>query len=149
MKKLLSEWRKFLIEQEAKFDGILKISLSPEMMSDIESMQAMLPEEAKRLDFDDLHVTLAHQSIMKPFREQLAEINLPSPPPIILEDNIWQRESLGKKSWAVRISNQNDFRQYVAEVMKLLGSKNENPEPERVFHISLANLTGNPYDSVR
>jgi len=33
--------------------------------------------------------------------------------------------------------------------MDLLGSQNNNPEPERIFHVSIANLTGNPRDSVR
>ena len=41
------------------------------------------------------------------------------------------------------------MRVYVGKVMELLGSQNVNPEPERVFHISLANLTGKPEDSVR
>jgi len=41
------------------------------------------------------------------------------------------------------------MRAYVRSVMELLGSNNTNPEPERVFHVSVANLTGNPHDSVR
>ena len=54
-----------------------------------------------------------------------------------------------KKSWAVELENQDEMRKYVAEFMELLGDTNINPEPERKFHISLANLTGNPQDSVR
>ena len=41
------------------------------------------------------------------------------------------------------------MRDYVGQLMELLGNENTNPEPDRVFHISLANLTGNPHDSVR
>jgi hypothetical protein len=37
----------------------------------------------------------------------------------------------------------------VKHIMELLDSQNTNPEPERVFHVSLANLTGNPRDSVK
>ena len=142
-------WRNFLLEQDVKYQGILKLGLSPDALSEAEVIQAMLPEEAIRLDKDDLHVTLIHQSILKPFRKQIKEISFPEPPPVILEDDVWERQDMGKMSWAVRVANQDEMRGYVEQVMKLLGSQNTNPEPERVFHVSLANLTGNPHDSVR
>ena len=142
-------WRKFLSEEQVKYQGILKMGLSPIVVAEVEAMQAMLPEEAIRLGEKDLHVTLIHQSILKPFRDQIKNMELPSPPPVILEDDVWNRESMGKKSWAVRLKNQEEMREYVKNIMGLLGSQNTNPEPERVFHVSLANLTGNPHDSVR
>ena len=142
-------WRKFLSEEQVKYQGILKMGLSPIVVAEVEAMQAMLPEEAIRLGKKDLHVTLIHQSILKPFRNQIKNMELPSPPPVILEDDVWNRESMGKKSWAVRLKNQEEMREYVKNIMGLLGSQNTNPEPERVFHVSLANLTGNPHDSVR
>ena len=46
-------WRNFLLEQDVKYQGILKLSLPPEILSEVEVMQAMLPEEAIRLDKDD------------------------------------------------------------------------------------------------
>ena len=92
----------------------------------------------------DFHVTMIHQSILKPFKDKLKNTVLPEPPQIALDDEVWERDSLGKKSWAVKLSNQDEMRDYVQQVMELLGSQNTNPEPERVFHISLANLTGNP-----
>ena len=149
MKLVMEGWRNFLLEQDVKYQGILKLGLSPDALSEAEVIQAMLPEEAIRLDKDDLHVTLIHQSILKPFRKQIKEISFPEPPPVILEDDVWERQDMGKMSWAVRVANQDEMRGYVEQVMKLLGSQNTNPEPERVFHVSLANLTGNPHDSVR
>ena len=149
MKLVMEGWRDFLLEQDVKYQGILKLGLSPDALSEAEVIQAMLPEEAIRLDKDDLHVTLIHQSILKPFRKQIKEISFPEPPPVILEDDVWERQDMGKMSWAVRVANQDEMRSYVEQVMKLLGSQNTNPEPERVFHVSLANLTGNPHDSVR
>jgi len=149
MKLVMEGWRNFLLEQDVKYQGILKLGLSPDVLSEAEVIQAMLPEEAIRLDKDDLHVTLIHQSILKPFRKQIKEISFPEPPPVILEDDVWERQDMGKMSWAVRVANQDEMRGYVEQVMKLLGSQNTNPEPERVFHVSLANLTGNPHDSVR
>lgn len=148
MKGLLREWKKFLSEQ-ASYQGILKTSLPPQVVSDLEAIQSFLPEEAIRLSSDDFHITLIHQSVLNPFKERLKEIELPEPPVPQIDDEALLRKSPGKKSWAVRIVNQDEFKDYVAQVMELLGSENTNPEPERVFHISLANLTGNPYDSVR
>ena len=148
MRELFKEWRSF-INEEVEYEGILKAMLDSNIISELEPLQALLPEKAVRLSAKDLHLTLIHQSILKPFRKQLKNIELPDIPPIILDDEVFERTSPGKKSWAVRIVNQEDLREYVAGVMSLLGSGNTNPEPERVFHISLANLTGNPHDSVR
>ncbi len=149
LKKLIKEWKNFLVEQRVKYQGILLLKPDEKTISKIEPFQHMLPEEAKRLDKDKLHVTLIHQSILKPFRKLLKNVSLPEPPLIVLEDEVWERKSLGKKSWAIRLQNQEEMRDYVKQVMQTLGSENTNHEPERVFHISLANLTGNPHDSVR
>ena len=145
MKKLLTEWRKFLAEGEVKYSGILKVKPTNIIISELEAFQAILPEEAVRLPEKALHVTLVHQSILKPFRKQIKDMEFPTPPPIRLEDEIWIRQT----SWAVRLENQDEMRDYVGQVMEILGSPNTDPEPERVFHISLANLTGEVRDSVR
>ena len=149
MKTLIREWKVFLAEDKPVYSGILKLNLSRIVKSELEAMQIMLPEEATHISKEDLHVTLVHQSILKPFEDKIKEIELPTPPPVILEDDVWERTSPGKKSWAVRLSNQKEMKEYVSQVMDLLGSQNNNPEPERIFHVSIANLTGNPRDSVR
>ena len=149
MKKLLKEWRSFLRESEARYSGILKLKPNDSVISELEALQPMLPEEAVRLKPKDLHVTLIHQSILKPFKKEIKNIELPPAPPIILDDKVFERTAPGKKSWAVRLVNQDEMRDYVGQVMELLGSPNTDPEPERRFHVSLANLTGNPGDSVR
>ena len=149
MKILLEQWRRFIVEEKAEYQGILKVGLDPMTLSKAQALQAMLPEQAQRLSAEDLHMTLIHQSILKPLGRQLEKITLPEVPPVILEDDVWERKSLGKKSWAVRVKNQKEIREYVKNIMEMLGSQNTNPEPERVFHVSLANLTGNPHDSVR
>jgi hypothetical protein len=149
MKKLLSEWRRFLTESEVKYSGILKLKPRQIIISELEALQSMLPEEAVRLPTKDLHVTLIHQSILKPFRKQLKKMALPPAPPIILDDKVFERAEPGKKSWAVKLKNQDEMREYVQHIMELLGSTNTDPEPERRFHVSLANLTGHPKDSVR
>jgi hypothetical protein len=149
MKKILFEWRRFLLESFVKYDGILQIKPNAEVLGELEVLQIMLPEEAIRINIGDLHLTLIHQSILKQFKSQIKDMDFPQPPPIVLDDEVFVRTSPGKKSWAVRVVNQEDMRDYVEQVMGLLGSINTNPEPERRFHISLANLTGNPHDSVK
>ena len=149
MKILLEQWKRFILEEELKYQGILKLELEPRVASAAQALQAMLPEEAIRLDEDDLHVTMIHQSILKPFAKQLKKINFPNPPLVELGEEVIVRQSPGKKSWAVKLKNQEEMREYVKNIMEMLGSQNTNPEPERVFHVSLANLTGNPHDSVR
>jgi len=149
MKNIFKTWRKFLTEGEIKYSGILKIDPTPIVASELEAIQHMLPEEAVRLSPEDFHVTLIHQSILKPFEKEIKNIEFPVPPPIMLDEEVFERTSPGKKSWAVRLKNQDEMREYVKQIMELLGSTNTNPEPERRFHVSLANLTGNPKDSVR
>ena len=149
MKKLMTEWRNFLSEGSAEYSGILMIKPDPATIAQIKEIQDTLPKYGKRLEEEDLHVTLIHQSILKPFEEQLKNVELPDPPLIEIEPRVFQRKSPGKESWAVRLTDQDAMRGYVREVMELLDSQNTDPEPERVFHITIGNLTGNPHDSVR
>jgi hypothetical protein len=149
MKKLMTGWRSFLTENEVKYSGILKIKPDPAIIAQAVEMQKTLPPEGVPLEEKDLHVTLIHQSILEQFKEQLKNIELPEPPPVEIEPRVFQRKSPGKESWASRLTNQDEMRDYVKQVMELLGSQNTDPEPERVFHITIGNLTGNPYDSVR
>ena len=140
MKLILESWRKFLNE-EAKFQGILKLTPTPEVVAQAKAVP--LPDER-------LHVTLAHQSVLKPFRKQLKTMELPEPPKAILARE-WEEktdEELERKSWSVELVNQDDMRAYINQIMELVGGPLD-PEPDRHFHVSLANLTGNPGDSVR
>ena len=153
MKLLLENWRKFL-KEEVKFSGILKLMPDPEIISQAKSLIDTLPPEAVPLGDDRLHVTLAHQSVLKPFKKQLKVMakagELPPAPPVILSNDWEERvdEELGRKSWVAWAENQDELRDYVNQIMELVGGS-PDPEPERKFHISLANLTGNPGDSVK
>ena len=149
MKQLFYNWRTFLKESYVKYSGILKLKPPANILAELEVLQAQLPEDAVRLDVEDLHLTLIHQSILNPYKKQIKKMDFPQPPDIILGDKIYEKTTPEKKSWAVDLVNQDEMRNYVKQVMETLGSDNLNQEPERVFHISLANLTGNPHDSVR
>ena len=137
----------------AKFTGILKLVPSTETLEELRLLSETLPEEAVLLSDDRLHVTLVHQSHLKPYRSALKALSdageLPVPPKAVLKKE-WDEklnDDLGRRSWSVELINQDVMHGYVNEVMTMIGGQ-PNPEPERVFHISLANLTGNPGDSV-
>ena len=145
----VTEQVNLLAEEQIEYSGILKINLGPRVISEVGALQSFLPEEARRLKDEDMHMTLLHQSILQPFADQAENMDYPVPPAIVLDDEVFERTSPGKKSWAVRVINQDEMREYVKHIMELLDSQNTNPEPERIFHVSLANLTGNPRDSVK
>ena len=150
--------RELLTEQEVKFSGILKLMPSSDVISTIESLLSTLPLDAVPLPADKWHVTLVHQGILKPYRKELKKLDkagmLPPPPRVIIEPFISHRvgiapgSDMARKSWVVWVENQGELATYVNQVMDLVGGPH-NPEPLRVFHISVANLTGNPGDSVR
>jgi hypothetical protein len=114
-----------------------------------------VPPEAVPLPDDKFHVTLAHQSVLKLYRKQLKQLSkagtLPPPPAPILESGVEERadEAQGRKSWVVWVKNQAELKEYVQEVIQSVGGPPGDPEPSRRFHVSIANLTGNPGDSVR
>ena len=56
MRKLLSEWKKFLFE-EVEYQGILKTNLDGDSLTALEAIQAMLPEEGIRLSPDDFVIS--------------------------------------------------------------------------------------------
>ena len=150
--------KELLVEQEVKFSGILKIMPSPDIVATIESLIPLLPAEAVPLPPDKFHVTLVHQGILKPFRKELKKLYkaglLPPPPRVIINPRVEQRfgiapgTDMDRKSWVAWVENQGELATYVNQVMELVGGP-QNPEPTRVFHITIANLTGNPGDSVR
>jgi hypothetical protein len=152
MKKLLTEWRKYLNESEVKHSGIIKLKLNPDVTHKVLELQdSIKDEDAVKLAEKALHVTLVHQSFMEPYRKQLKKMELPEAPEPRLDEEkgIIIKEAGDKKSWAIELENQDEMREYVRRLMESLGDQSTNPEPERKFHITLANLTGSPQDSVR
>ena len=155
MKLLIENWRRFLLtETLVKFSGILKLMPDEKVISELSKIIETLPDEAVPLAEKNLHVTLVHQSILKPYRKKLKQMSkqgqLPAAPVPILSSKVVVKtnDELQRKSWAVRLENQDEMRQYVNDIMAMLGAE-PNPEPQRVFHFSLANLTGSPGDSVK
>ena len=106
---------------------------------------------------DKWHITLIHQSILKPYKQQLKGMEFHQPPrlPAITECNFGMRESgegeSYRRSFVLWFPDpyQQQLKAYVRICMLMLGVEEGDPEPERRFHISLANITGKPGGSVR
>ena len=156
---ILREYIKVILKEQGytmgqvEFSGVLKLMPDANVVASISILSEQLPPEAIMLPDEKLHVTLIHQSILKPYRKShaLKTMEFPSAPPAILETSIEEREDevQGKRSWVVWLQNQAEMKAYVQEVMQLLGAPAGDPEPSRRFHISIANLTGKTSDSVR
>lgn len=135
------------------FDGVLKLTLSGEQISFIEQLE--LPPEAIRLKNKYLHVSLIHQTFLKDHRPVLKEKNkrgeLLKAPAVVLSNDVEVRtdEESGRKSWVLWLENQEEICDYVERFMEDLTGVRFDPEPERRYHVSIANLTGNHGDSVK
>jgi len=125
-----------------------------------------------RLPEEKLHVTLLHQSVgglkalcklVKKFEKgkldidpvswpttPLPQINTEEPEVILVEDT---NPTSGEKRQTVRIILREELQvalgAWVADFCELNSLERDELELQRVFHISYANLTGNPADSVR
>ena len=56
MENIWKQWKRFLLsENRVKYSGILMIKPTEMVLSELEALQAMLPESAKRLERKDLH----------------------------------------------------------------------------------------------
>lgn len=131
------------------FTGILKASLSDDLKRRVRTLLQRLPSEAKPLDEKHLHVTLMHQSLLKPHRVLISALQFPQGPEPILADDIHRVERPGKVSWIVLLTNQDEFRSFVDTLLSpVAGATGATFKEDRVFHISLANLDGSPYASV-
>jgi hypothetical protein len=151
MKLLLENWRKYLTEEQVIYSGILMLDPDAALIEYIQSIK--LPDDAVRLSSEDLHVTLLGFKALKSYKKALKAIrvagNIPEGPSISLLPDVEKRvdEASNRTSWVLWVENQQEMKDYVNLVMGMVGGP-DDPEPNRRFHISIANLTGNPHDSV-
>lgn len=175
MKILLENWKRFINENEGTsnngslvLQGILSLHPNEQIKNQLIQMANKVKEnnpDAVPLQPDKMHLTLAHQNVFKQKKDvvqnliklinsntlETPEINTLKIPEIKLGEvvvKIGEGDQQGRKTWAVKIENQEDFKNFVDGIKLKVGSEVSEPQ-ERVFHFSLANLTGNPGDSVR
>ena len=136
-----------------KFSGILKAA-GPQLTA---AAVAALPDVGGRpLKPKHWHVTLVHQSLLKPHRKFLKTAEFPPLPNIEFEpvSEKSHRQSVNpdtrelRESWVLWVTEetQADLEEWVNE---FLTSINVKEREDRRFHLSVSNLTGNPGDSVR
>lgn len=129
-----------------KITGILQIAITDRVMIEkIKCMQSSLPVEANWLDSSDLHITLVHQKYIKPNKQKFDKLDL-IPPIFELDDKLYMVQRSNKTSWIALVKDQHSMQEYVNSVLESVELP-LNPE-NRVYHASLANLTGNPFHSV-
>jgi hypothetical protein len=163
-----------LSEAVVKYSGIVKMILPEELRELLTIEIEKLPNHAIPLDninniekpLKDMpfHITLLHQSAfkdpsLKPHRKSLKKIAITeyngtinfSPEVIYRQDPV-----LGRETWALFVDDltQAQLETYVRELINSLAPGEADRilsqyDPGRKFHISLANLTGRPGDSVR
>lgn len=109
-----------------------------------------IPDNLTRLDNKNLHITLTSIRNFKQFKQDFESVNFDSinVPNVELGDTtIAKREDQGKESFVVAVKNQDDLKRFVDEIYDKVGKS--NPEPDRYFHITVANnKEGNPFGSI-
>ena len=99
--------------------------------------------DAVAISDNDLHITLAAGTGWQKLRSRIKAKDIDEPEfSIDIDPTVKVIEKGGSKSWYVKLKNQQDWKEYVMD--SLQGTYDSG----RVYHISLANLTGNKIDSV-
>ena len=136
LKEILSE-----AMGEVTFSGILKLKLDPQTAMSIRKLEEDLPPEANALSPEDLHVTLIHQDVLRPYKAELksADLSHLEVPKVVVTDKIYKIERPSRTSWISVLANQNEMQKFVGDFMQKLGAPSSE---RRVYHITIANLTG-------
>jgi len=121
----------------------------------IDSLIKDMPAEPKgstmtKLPDDKMHVTLTSIKSFKPFKDKLKDFQLPEDikfPNVELGDAKFVYREDGKTTYVAAVKNQNDIKEFVDKIYQKIGET--NPEPNRFFHITLANNEGgDPFKSI-
>ena len=129
-------------DEEIKIESVLKLGLSGSLLATAQKLQKKIKDsDSILLTGKDLHITLASGPEWK---KEKNRIQLPVPEPdfrIDLEEP--KKITQGNRiSWYSRVRQQKEMSQYVNDILGKV------PNPNRIYHVSLANLTGKVGDSV-
>lgn len=150
-----------------KLTGILQLTLDDVAMAQVAALRQGLPAEAMPIGDQDLHVTL--WKLDKEERAQLKrclELGIidmdalqASAPVVSVIDRIIVvdrpamvlpngRTMTSKRAWLALVQPPERLRAWVDGLARQMGMPLSSYEETRPFHISIANLTGSPFDSV-
>ena len=127
------------------FKNILKYVLSPKEIGTLKRMRDDVVKknpDMKPIDDKHLHVTLASGLGWKKLRPKYKDATFSDPDFRIDFESPKRAESGNSISWYAKVKQQKQFKDYVTDLLQ------SDPDPKRVFHVSLANKTGKVGDSV-
>jgi len=129
-----------------KVESILKWTVEGSLLKKLKMVRAQIlskNSDAVAISDNDLHITLAAGTGWQKLRSRVKAKDIDEPEfSIDIDPTVKVIEKGGSKSWYVKLKNQQDWKEYVMD--SLQGTYDSG----RVYHISLANLTGNKMDSV-
>ena len=129
-----------------KVESILKWTIEGSLLKKLKMVRAQIlskNSDAVAISDNDLHITLAAGTGWQKLRSRIKAKDIDEPEfSIDIDPTVKVIEKGGSKSWYVKLKNQQNWKEYVMD--SLQGTYDSG----RVYHISLANLTGNKEDSV-
>ena len=140
-KHILSEGR-YLLGEELKVESILKYKVNPIELRKLVQLQKKISDsDMIPLKMTDLHITLINTPQYKQMKTQLKSQDLPDPDFKVDFEDPQRIEGNGRVSYYAKVKQQREFKRYVKSIVG-------HVEDHRIYHVSLANLTGNLGDSV-
>ena len=129
-----------------KVESILKWKVEGPIMKKIKMIRSQIlnkNSDAVALSDEDLHVTLASGPGWQKLKNKVMASDFDEPEfNIDVEPNFIVMEQGPKKSWYIKMKSQQDWKEYVMDLLQ------GTHDARRVYHISIANLTGYKMDSV-
>lgn len=141
-------------EKKLKHGTGLLLKLDQNTISKIKKIISQMPDEPNGnsltpLPDDDFHVTLTSIKSFKPIKDKFLDFDSSNFifPEIELGKADFVYRDDGKVTYVVEVKNQNDLKNFVDTIYQKVGEN--NPEPDRFFHITLANNQGgNSFKSI-
>ena len=129
-----------------KVESILKWKVEGPILKKLKMIRSQIlnkNEDAVAIPDSELHITLASGEGWRSIRRQAKASDFDEPEfKIDVEPTYNTIERGGNKSWYVKMKDQQNWKEYVMDLLQ------GTHDPKRVYHISLANLTGKVNDSV-
>ena len=129
-----------------KIESILKWTVEGSLLKKLKMVRAQILSrntDAVGIPDKDLHITLASGKEWQKLRSQIRGNDFDEPMfNMDIDTSIKTAEKGGKKSWYIILKHQQDWKDYVMDLLQ------GTSDSKRVYHISLANLTGSVADSV-
>lgn len=133
------------LREQVEAENILKYYLSPREVKYLRSVRHKLIKknsDMKPIGDDKLHVTLAGGSGWKKISSEFKSAKFDNPDFQLEFEEPKKIESSSRVSWYVKVKQQRQLKSYVTDLLQ------SDPDPKRVFHVTIANKTGKVGDSV-